>query len=562
MDAIPLLMTEPNFAMFRHNNRRDCNGNKRRSKVKICVIGAGRWGKNHIRTLNGLSLLGGVIESHEDSRNRIREAYPDVRLFNSISDAGAMDFDAYTIATPAPTHFKLASELLSAGKHCLVEKPITLDSEEAEKLTAIASANKCILTTGHLLLFHPAFKKMKSLIDEGKLGKLQYMYSNRLNLGTVRTEENSLWSFAPHDISLFQYFTQHKPINISSNGGAFLQPHIHDTSMTVLYYPENIVGHIFVSWLHPFKEHRFVLIGTKGMLMYEDSSPNKELRFYQKGVDFINGEPIKRDGPTEVISYAETQPLEEEMKFFVEAIKNNQPDNIIDGNKGVEVLKILESADRSIQNYGAPQQLQLKRDNAPYYAHPTAIIAPTASIADDTKIWQYSSVQPGASLGKSCRIGQNVNIGPNVIVGNFCKIQNNVSVYEGVELEDYVFCGPSMVFTNIKAPRSKYPQAASKFYLKTKVKEGASIGANATIVCGTTIGKHALIGAGAVVTKDVPDYAVIIGNPGKNAGWISEGGQLLDFEKEEEIFCEKSKLWYRQIDEEIVTSSVSFKTKV
>ena len=144
---------------------------------------------------------------------------------------------------------------------------------------------------------------MKALIDQGKIGKVQYMYSNRLNLGTVRTEENSLWSFAPHDISLFQYFTGSYPEKVTSTGGAFLQPHIHDTTMTVLEYPNNVKGHIYVSWLHPFKEHRFVIVGSKGMLMYEDSSDDKSLLFYEKGIDFVNGEPIKRDGPTEVIAY-------------------------------------------------------------------------------------------------------------------------------------------------------------------------------------------------------------------------------------------------------------------
>ncbi len=157
-----------------------------------------------------------------------------------------------------------------------------------------------------------------------------------------------------------------------------------------------------------------------------------------------------------------------------------------------------------------------------FYKHESAYVDEKTEIGDGTKIWHFSHVQSGAKIGSNCVLGQNVNIGNNVVVGNFCKIQNNVSVYEGVTLEDYVFCGPSMVFTNVLDPRCKYPQAGSQFYVKTLVKEGASIGANATIICGNTLGKHCFIGAGALVTKDVPDYALVIGNPAKIIGWVSE----------------------------------------
>lgn len=162
-----------------------------------------------------------------------------------------------------------------------------------------------------------------------------------------------------------------------------------------------------------------------------------------------------------------------------------------------------------------------------YFVHESSYIDDNVSIGDGTKIWHFSHVQKGAVIGENCSLGQNVNISINVKIGNNVKIQNNVSVYEGVKLEDYVFCGPSMVFTNDLSPRSKYPKG-SVWYKKTLVKEGASIGANATIVCGHTIGKWALIGSGAVVTKDVPDYALMLGIPAKQAGWVCECGEVLD----------------------------------
>lgn len=182
---------------------------------------------------------------------------------------------------------------------------------------------------------------------------------------------------------------------------------------------------------------------------------------------------------------------------------------------------------------------------ANYYINPYAVVDDNVEIGEGTKVWHFTHIQSGAKIGKFCVLGQNVNIGNNVIIGNYVKIQNNVSVYEGVELEDYVFCGPSMVFTNIIDPRSKYPQVGSQFYLKTLVKEGASLGANSTIICGHTIGKYAFVGAGAVVTKDVPDYALVVGNPAKIVGWVSEAAKKLVFDEKGIAFCEKSGKHYK-----------------
>lgn len=183
-----------------------------------------------------------------------------------------------------------------------------------------------------------------------------------------------------------------------------------------------------------------------------------------------------------------------------------------------------------------------------YFKHESAYVDDNCVIGEGSKIWHFSHIQSGATIGKKCVFGQNVNVGNNVSIGDFCKVQNNVSIYEGVTLEDYVFCGPSMVFTNILDPKCKYPQVGAQYYVKTLVKEGASIGANATIVCGITLGKHCLIGAGSVVTKDVPDYALVVGVPGKILGWVSEAGKRLNFDKAGFASCEKSKKKYQLKD--------------
>jgi len=511
---------------------------------KVCVVGAGRWGKNHIRTLHSLGALAGVVETDKDRVDEFKQLYPDVRFYANIKDALNDDFDGFTIVTPAETHYRLAEFLLENKKHVLVEKPLALTADEARQLKKLADKNGVNLMVGHVLLFHPAIRKTKELIEEGKIGKLEYLYSNRLNLGTVRTEENILWSFAPHDISIFQYFIGGKPTEIFSRGGIFLQPNIHDTTMTILKYPNNIVAHIFVSWLHPFKEQRLVVIGSKGMLSFEDSTQTKELLYYEKGIDWVQGEPVKRDGPTEVIDYDNAMPLTEEMKYFVEHL-DGKPVQISDGRNGVEVLEILEEATKKLtqESASAPKNgVEAGRKN--YFVHSQAVVDDNVEIGEGTKIWHFSHVQSRAKIGRKCVLGQNVNVANNVVIGNFVKIQNNVSVYEGVTLEDYVFCGPSMVFTNILDPRCKYPQVGAKYYKTTLVKEGASLGANSTIVCGNTIGKHAFVAAGAVVTKDVPDYALMVGVPAKQKGWMCECGEILPkFEKD--IACPRCRREYR-----------------
>ena len=187
-----------------------------------------------------------------------------------------------------------------------------------------------------------------------------------------------------------------------------------------------------------------------------------------------------------------------------------------------------------------------------YFAHESAIIDAPCNIGEDTKIWHFSHISAGVEIGKNCKFGQNVFVQDNVKVGNYCKIQNNVSIYGGVELEDYVFCGPSMVFTNITNPRCKYPQETADKYNKTLVKEGASLGANSTIVCGITIGRHAFVGAGSVVTKEVPDYALVYGNPARIHGFMCECGTKLSFEADQAT-CAKCKIPYIKNGSEVKT---------
>ena len=316
------------------------------SEKRICVIGAGNWGKNHIKTLRKLGALAGIVEIDQTHCKEIQMEYPDIEIFNDVGRALEYNFDGFTVATPAETHFRIGNQLLTASYPVLIEKPLALTSKDAETLVITAEMNGVTLMVGHLLLFHPAIQKIKELLNAGRIGNLQYIYSNRLNLGTVRTEENVFWSFAPHDIAIFQYLIDSDPIHISSKGAAYIQENLFDTTMTTLTYENNIHGHIYVSWLHSFKEHRLVLVGDKGMIHFDDSAENKPLMVYDKGIDWEQGKPVKRDGPTGKVDYESGLPLTLELDYFLNHL--SKPPAIANGKSGLSVVRILEHATHSM----------------------------------------------------------------------------------------------------------------------------------------------------------------------------------------------------------------------
>lgn len=317
---------------------------------KICVVGAGMWGMNHVKTLNVLGSLGGVVEINKNRIDEIKYNFPNCLIYSSLDEALSAKFDGFIVATPVSTHYELALKIIKNKKPLLVEKPLTLDSESAKKLCDYAEKMNVKLMVGHVLLFHPAFKKMKQLIKDGKIGEIQYIYSNRLNLGTFRTNENVFWSFAPHDISLFNFFFNQKPLSITSRGVDILQKNIHDSSITSFNYKNNKMGHIFVSWLHPFKEHRFVIIGSKGMLHFEDSLNDKPILFYDKRAEFVNSIPNPRSGGIEKIVYNnEEEALSNELEYFISKIGNGRIE-IADGRDGLKVIKLMEKATKSLNN--------------------------------------------------------------------------------------------------------------------------------------------------------------------------------------------------------------------
>ena len=510
-------------------------------KKNIAIVGCGYWGKNLVRNFSELKSLHAICDIDENYLKSFKDKYSDLILYNNykslLKDPKAK---AIVISTPAATHYSLAKEALLANKDVFVEKPLALNYKEGEELVLLAKEKNKILMVGHLLEYHPAIIRLKELIDKGELGKIKYIYSNRLNLGKFRKEENILWSFAPHDISVILDLLDEMPKEVSAQGGNYLNPDVTDVTTTTMNFPEGVKAHIFVSWLHPYKEQKLFVIGDNKMIMFDDVAPKNKLLLYSHKIEWIKRFPVPRPEEAQPIVIEEKEPLKAECEHFIECIDTRKQPKT-DGHNGLRVLKILEACQNSLKENGRVISFE-KQEKMKYFVHESSFIDENVEIGEGTKIWHFSHILKTTKIGKNCNIGQNVVIGPNVTIGNNVKIQNNVSVYEGVTLEDYVFCGPSMVFTNIINPRSEFPQRGSKYYKKTLVKKGTSLGANSTILCGTTLGKYSFVGAGAVVTKNVPDYALVTGNPANITGWYCVCGTKLEMsvkDNEEEVICKK-----------------------
>ena len=517
--------------------------------VKVAVVGAGYWGKNLVRNFHQLGVLHTACDADKKTRTQLIKDYPDVACvdqYDTILKNPAVS--AVVIATPAVTHFSVAVKALQAGKHVFVEKPLAVTYDEGHELTALARSSGKTLFVGHILHYHPGVIKLKAMIAEGKIGRLQYIYSRRLSLGKIRREENILWSFAPHDISLILSIVGETPSYVDAIGSNFLHAAIADVTMTNLKFPSGIGAHIFVSWLNPFKEQRLVVVGSQGMLVFDDTQPiDEKLMLYPHIINWKDGLPIAEKA--EAIAFPLSEQWEEQLRAecraFLNAVTTGEPP-FTSAEEGLRVLQVLELSQKSMKEkdmaQAPPPAVKTAADQPAkdFFVHETAVIDDDVTIGQGTKIWHFSHILFGSTLGERCNVGQNVVIGPDATVGKSCKIQNNVSIYKGVSLEDGVFCGPSMVFTNIYNPRAEIGKMDQ--VRPTLVRKGATLGANCTIVCGHTIGRYAFVGAGAVITKDVADHALMVGNPAHQIGWVCTCGEKLS----SRLTCPVCKKSYRK----------------
>lgn len=323
----------------------------------IAVVGCGYWGKNLARNFAQLRVLRSISDTNEKGLAEQSKLYPEVCLnprFEEVLDDEKIR--GVVVATPAVLHFEQARQAILKGKDVFVEKPLALRYDEGKELVRLAEAHGAVLMVGHILEYHPAIKKLKEIIFRGELGRVWYLYSNRLNLGKVRREENILWSFAPHDISVILTLVSGEPDFVSAQGGSYLQSGIADVTVTSLLFSDGTKAHIFVSWLHPYKEQKLVVIGEQKMAVFDDMVREGKLKIFDKGIEWKAGFPVPRQTAETTLFFEESEPLRLECEHFLACIRDRSRP-LSDGRSALSVLKVLEAGQISLGRNGEPVPL-------------------------------------------------------------------------------------------------------------------------------------------------------------------------------------------------------------
>lgn len=313
----------------------------------IALVGAGAWGRNILRVLNEMGCLHTVCDSNAAVVQGLKDAFPEVTFTHSLQSVlSQREIQGVAISTPAATHYTIAEEALCAGKDLFVEKPLSLTVNEGESLVKHARENSSILMVGHILQYHPAVIKLKQIIDEGSLGEIYYIYSNRLNIGKLRNEENILWSFAPHDISAILMLLGEEPVKVSAFGADYINAGINDVTLTTMEFNNGVKAHVFVSWLHPYKEQKLIVVGSKAMAVFDDLTREK-LFLYPHTIEKKDGMvPIANRAEFEAVAVEKGEPLRFELQHFIDCVATGRPPKT-DGCEGVRVLRVLEKAEKS-----------------------------------------------------------------------------------------------------------------------------------------------------------------------------------------------------------------------
>ena len=331
---------------------------------RIALVGCGSWGKNLLRNFAELGALEIICDENEDALESAAAAYPSVRTTVDLQDVlDDASVDAIAFATPAALHFDHAKRALDAGKDVFVEKPLALRYEEGVELVEVAARADKLLMVGHILEYHPGIEALRRLVRDGELGELWYAYSTRANLGKVRQEENILWSFAPHDISAICELAGSEPEVVTASGASYLQPDLVDVTTTILQFESGLRAHIFVSWLHPFKEQKLVVVGDKKMAVFDDTVPDGKLKVYDKGIEWQEGVPIPRQTAETTIFIEQVEPMRRECAHFLECIETRKSPRT-DGASAARVLRVLEASQQSLESGGQPVRLQSIKPSA------------------------------------------------------------------------------------------------------------------------------------------------------------------------------------------------------
>ena len=333
------------------------------SRLKVGVVGAGAWGRNHVRTVAGLAdaELAAVCDTAEATRQRIARQYPGALVTGDL--AALLDrVEAVVIASPATTHAAVALRCIEAGKPCLVEKPFALSVRDAEAVAEAAARKGTPVLAGHLLVYHPVVEKLRLMVRHGDLGRIYYMYGLRVNLGQVRADENALWSFGPHDVSVALFLLDESPVRVAAHGKGYLQPQVEDVVFLTMEFASGTLAQVQLSWLDPHKERKLTIVGSKQMAVFDDMEPREKLRIYDKGVErppeyASYGESLAiREGDIFIPKFSNVEPLAAELAHFVRAARGEEPPRAGPAD-GVRVVRVLEAASRSLADRGVPVAL-------------------------------------------------------------------------------------------------------------------------------------------------------------------------------------------------------------
>lgn len=333
--------------------------------VTLAIVGVGGWGKNLVRNFSALpdvSLMALCDLDERKLRELATQYSPELTTSDFTSVLAREDLDAVVIATSAVSHYALCKQALEAHKDVYVEKPFVLAVEEGEELVALAKKHQRILMVGHLLEYHPVITSLREMISQNELGQVLYLYSQRLNLGTVREDENALWNFAPHDISSMLYLIGKEPVSVSASGQAYLRPGVEDIAFLTMRFADNTLAHVHVSWLDPHKTRRLTVVGDKKMAVFDDLEPTEKLRIFDKGADrnldydsFAEYISL-RTGDIRIPHIKMGEPLRIECQHFIDCVKSRD-DPKSDGRDGLRVVRVLEAAERSLRSGGASVNL-------------------------------------------------------------------------------------------------------------------------------------------------------------------------------------------------------------
>ncbi len=501
------------------------------SMKHVVVVGIARGGEEMARCFYELGALHGVCDPDPSSAAAARTPGA---AFTTDLDAALRSPEAAGVALAGPVdrRFETAKAALDAGKHVFSAPPVALERRQVETLRRLADERGCILMVSRSVRRGPGARALKESIEDGRLGELRDVFITHL----FPDGPEAHWGRAGEDVCLLLWLLGETPTEASwkdwegggGGGAAFLR------------FQSGAAAHVFLCGGAAGEELRLTASGEKATA----AARGAELTIHPR-------RPGADDAPAEApaaLSLPSDEALRAECADFLGRMAGERKD---DGDEeALAAASVLDACRRSAEQGGKPAAVRgalVEPEDESYFVHPTAIIDSPVRIGAGSRIWHFAHVLPNTTIGPRCTLGQNTMVGPDVTIGEGCKIQNNVSVYKGVTLEDYVFCGPSMVFTNVLNPRSEISRKHE--FQPTLVKRGATLGANCTIICGHTIGEYAFVGAGAVVTRDAPAYAILLGVPARRVGWMCRCGVKLEFAGGRAV-CRACGRRYREAGEE------------